>query len=118
MHRRKFMYKYRTGTRLMYVLIFSVLLYCSYIITSSLYSFLISIFIVSSYILLSTFLFNKKVVKESKEYLGAQVILTLIYWMIIGKTFVEDTNFNGILFFIIIMIVPYFFKINYEKRHE
>ncbi|MFU0825227.1 hypothetical protein [Clostridium sp.] len=112
------MNKYRTGTRLMYLLMFFVLLCCSYIITSSLYSFLTSIFIVTLYILLSTFLFNRNVVKGYKEYLGAQVVLTLIYWMIIGKTLIEDMSFNEILFFIIIMITPYFSKMNYEKRQQ
>lgn len=112
------MYKDRISSKLAYLLIFSSLVYCSYIVTSSIYSFLISISIVTSYIFLSNLLSNKNITKEAKEYLGLQVVLTLIYWLAIGKTFVDDMNFNGIIFFIIIMIFPYFSKLSYERKHQ
>lgn len=112
------MNKDRISIKLVYSLIFLFLVYCSYIVTSSLYSFLISISIVTSYILLSNLLSNRNITKEAKEYLSVQVVLTLIYWLAIGKTFVDDMNFNGILFFIIIMILPYFLKLSYERKHQ
>ncbi|MEA4826091.1 hypothetical protein [Clostridium sp. JNZ J1-5] len=108
----------KINSKLVYSMIVLFLIYCSYTVTNSIHSCLIYSIIGISYILLSSFLSNRNMIKEAGEYVSLQVIITLIYWMIIGRTFVDDMSFNGILFFTIIMIMPYVSKLNCEKKHE
>lgn len=112
------MTKHKIRSKLSYSLVILFLICYSYTVTNSIHSCLIYSSIGISYIIISNSLSNRNIMKEAREYISMQVIITLIYWIIIGKTFVDDMSFNGILFFTIIMIIPYISRFNYEKKHE